>query len=200
MESGTPPRDTATAMAEDVVDTVRLPIAAAAQSRRRVWERLAVRFPSAVALLVRTTLRLRPTSRLRQSLVRRFMREGVEALNRGDYETVFCGFYAPDCEFDPGPRFRSLGMEQTHGREDRIRFQEQWIAEWGDFRFEPAEVIDFGDGRLMVRGRVRGIGPSSGAAIDDEWATLLTLSAGRAVREQAFFDDAEAREAVGLSE
>ena len=187
-------------MSEESVEIVRLPVTVAAQSRRRLWERLAVRFPRAVAFLVRAVLRLPPTSRSRQGLFRHFTRQGVEALNRGDFETVFCGFYAPEVEFDPGPRFRALGMEATHGREERIRFQKQWIAEWGDFRFEPAKVIDFNDGRVMIQGRVTGVGPSSGAPIDDEWASLFTLSAGLVIREEAYFDHAEALEAAGLSE
>ena len=186
-------------MSQDNVEIVRLPMTAAAHSRRRVEERLALRFPGAVAFLTRRTLRLRPTSRLRRRLVRRLTRQGVEALNRGDYEAVFCAFYAPNCEFDPGPRFRSLEMERTHGREERVRFQRQWIADWGDFRFEPAEVIDLGDGRLMMQGRVTGVGPSSGAAFDDEWAAILTLSDGWIVREQVFFDHAEALAAAGLT-
>ena len=187
-------------MSEQIIENVRLPIAVAAQSRRRLWERLAVRFPGAVAFLVRIVLRLPRTSRLRQGLFRRFTRQGVEALNRGDFETVFFGFYAPEVEFDPGPRFRALGMERTRGREERVRFQKQWIEEWGEFRFEPAEVIDFDDGRVMIQGRVTGVGPSSGAPIDDEWASLFTLSAGWVIREEAFFDYAEALEAAGISE
>ena len=188
-------------MIGETIEVVRLPMAAAAQSRRRIEERLALRFPRSAAYLIRIVQRLPPGSRLRQSLVRRFTRQGVEALNRGDYEAVFFAFYAPDCEFDPSPRFRALGLEGTHGREDRLRFQQRWIAEWGDFRFEPDEVIDLGDGRrLMPKGRVKGVGPSSGAAFDDEWAAILTLSAGQIVREQVFFDHAEALEAAGLSE
>ncbi len=93
-----------------------------------------------------------------------------------------------------------MGVEGTHGRDPRIRFQQRWIAEWGEFRFEPDEMLDLGDHRLLVVGHVKGAGISSGAAFEEEWAALLTLSAGWVIREDAFFDHAEALEAVGLSE
>jgi hypothetical protein len=47
---------------------------------------------------------------------------------------------------------------------------------------------------------MRGKGGSSGAPIDSEWALLVTLSAGRVVREEPFFNHAQAFEAAGLPE
>ena len=49
-------------------------------------------------------------------------------------------------------------------------------------------------------GRIVGTGLSSGAGFDSDWAVLLTISDGRVVREQFFFDRSEALEAAGLSE
>jgi ketosteroid isomerase-like protein len=188
-------------MSPDKAEIVRTPVSAAARSHRRLEERLALRFPRLTAALIRAVLRLPVDSRLRRGLVGRFLRQGTEALNRGDYEAVFSAFYALDCEFDPGPRFRSLGMEATRGRESRIRFQERWIGEWGDFQFAPEEVVDLGDDRrLMLVGRVSGMGPSSGAVFDDEWAALLTIADGQVVREEVYFDHAEAWRAAGLAE
>ena len=60
-------------------------------------------------------------------------------------------------------------------------------------------MIDLGD-RVLVVGRVKGSGLSSGAAVDSEWADLFTVSAGRVIREQVFFDHAEGLEAAGVSE
>jgi ketosteroid isomerase-like protein len=188
-------------MSQENVEIVRLPMAVSAHSRRRFVERLIVRFPGLTAYVVRRVLQLPPNSRLRQRLVRRVMRQGTEAINRGDYEVPFVGFYAADCELVPPPKMVGLGQEPAHGREGRIRFQERWTAEWGEFRFEPDEVIDFGDGRrVMMIGRMRGSGLSSGATFDDQWGVLFTLSGGRVIREEVFFDHADALEAAGLSE
>lgn len=65
-------------------------------------------------------------------------------------------------------------------------------------RFEPEEMLDLGD-RLLFVGRVKGSGISSGAGFESDWAVLLTISAGRVIREQPFFDRREALEAAGLS-
>jgi hypothetical protein len=58
---------------------------------------------------------------------------------------------------------------------------------------------DLGD-RFLVIGHIRSSGLSSGAAIDSDFANLFTLSAGRIIREQVFFNRAEALEAAGLRE
>ena len=49
-----------------------------------------------------------------------------------------------------------------------------------------------------MAGRIVGSGLSSGAAVDSDWAVIVTLAAGRVIREQFFFDHAAALEAVGL--
>jgi ketosteroid isomerase-like protein len=80
-----------------------------------------------------------------------------------------------------------------------MQAQRRWIDEWGVFRFEPDELIDLGD-RLLMVGRMKGSGLSSGAVTTNEWALLVTVSAGRVIREQVFFDHAHALEAAGLQE
>jgi ketosteroid isomerase-like protein len=184
-------------MPEDNV-VVRLPLTVGARSRRRLLERLALRFPRMAACLISAVQRLPSRSRLRQTLLRRFIRQGVEALNRWDFEAVF-GFYDRDCELVMPARFAGIGMEAGRGREERIRFQRRWVTEWAEFRFEPEEVIDLGDARrVLLIGRTKGSGRGSGAAFDGEWAALLTVSGGWIVREQAFFDHKQALEAAGL--
>ena len=188
-------------MSEENVEIVRMPIAVSSTSRRRVVERLIVRFPRITAFVVRRVQRLSSRSRLRQNLLRRFFRQGTEAINRGDYRAVFMGFYSADAQLVPASNVVGLGLEGTRGREDRIAFQERWIAEWGEFLFEPEEIVDLGDGRrVMMIGRIRGTGLSSGATFNDQWGVIFTISDGQVVREEVFFDHAEALQAAGLSE
>jgi ketosteroid isomerase-like protein len=73
------------------------------------------------------------------------------------------------------------------------------VADWGEFRFHPQEILDLGN-RVMVVGHIQGHGLSSGAPIDSEWAVLLSVDAGAVVHEQVFFDHEKAFEAVGLRE
>jgi ketosteroid isomerase-like protein len=186
-------------MSSENVEVVRQPLVVRAESRRRLLERVILRLPRTAAFLIRRAQRLSPRSRLRQALLRQGFRQGIESLNRGDFEAVF-GYWDRDCEFVPVNMDR-LGVEGTRGRQERIRFQQQWVADWGEFRFEPEEIIDLGDGRrLMWVGRIKGTGLSSGVPVGGECAVLLTLSAGWVVREEVYFDHAPALEAAGLSD
>ena len=55
-----------------------------------------------------------------------------------------------------------------------------------------------GNDRAFMAGRIVGSGLSSGAAVDNDWAVIVTLAAGRVIREQFFFDHDAALDAVGL--
>ena len=182
---------------ENVV--VRQTVAVRPQSqRRRLEERVARRFPRALAFLARVTWRLPPRSRLRQVPLRRAMQLCFEATNRGDGWPF--ALYHPNCESTYPSQMATLGVESgTRGREERVRFQRRWYAEWGEFQVHLKEIIDLGDGVLVI-GRVKGSGLSSGAAFDNDWAILFSISAGQVIREQFFFDHGEALEAAGLSE
>jgi ketosteroid isomerase-like protein len=186
-------------MSQNNVEIVRQPIAVGARSRRRVEERLGLRFPRALALLTAAVWRLPSRSRLRQFMLRRSVISGWQGINRGDLE-VGLAFYDEHVEsvFDSG--FAALGFENTHGRDVRREALSRVLAEFREFRFESDELIDLGDDRLLVLGRMRGSGLSSAATFDNEWANLVTISKGRVIRDQVFRDRAQALEAVGLTE
>ena len=185
-------------MSREEAEVVRQPIAKAGHPRRRLEERLGLRFPRASAFLAGRVLRLTPRSRLRQAVVRRAVQLGYGAMNRGDYDAAFM-LYHPDVEHSTPPLFAGLGTESvTHGREERVRFQRRWSTEWGEIRVEPEEIFDLGS-RLLVVGRLEASGLRSGASVENEWAQLLTLSAGQVIREQAFSGHGEAFEAAGLA-
>ena len=192
-------RDTARAMSRENVEVVRQPVALKARSRRGLEERLYVRFPSVVAVVTRALWRLPPRSRARQAVLRRLAQVGFDATNRGDFELGFL-LYHPQSEFITPPSFVALDFDPVYrGREARFEFQRRWTAEWGEMRFEPEEMLDLGD-RLLFVGRIKGSGLGSGAAFESDWAILLSISAGRVIREQPVFDRWEALEAVGLRE
>jgi ketosteroid isomerase-like protein len=186
-------------MSKQNVETVRHSLELAADSRRGLEERLALRVPYIQALVARTWSKRPPQSRLRQAIVRRLVRLAFDAANRGDLEVAFAN-YDRDVEFFPPKGLVGLGDEASYrGLEARVRYEQQWRAEWGDFRYEPDELRDLGN-RLLVIGRIRSSGLSSGAAIDSDFANLFTLSGGRVIREQVYFNRAEAFEVAGLLE
>ncbi len=184
-------------MTREDVEIVRERLSVVGAPCRRLDERLALRFPRVLTVFTRAWLRLPTRSRLRRVLMRRTVRSGIEAANRGDYEAAF-GLYDRGVELLVPPGLAGMGFEPiVRGREERVHFEVRWRAEWGEFSYVPEELNDLGD-RVLVVGRMRGSGPSSGAAFDTEWADLFTLSAGRVVRERVFLDHDEALDAVGL--
>jgi len=186
-------------MSQENVETVRHSLELAADSRRRLEERLALRVPYLQGLVARLWWKRPPPSRLRQAILPRLVRSGFEAANRGDLEVAFAN-YDSDVEFFPPVDLVGLGNELSYrGLEARVRYQRQWRAEWEDFRYEPDELRDLGD-RLLVIGRIKSGGLSSGARPDSDYSNLFTLSAGRVIREQTYFNRAEALEAAGLRE
>jgi ketosteroid isomerase-like protein len=184
-------------MSQENVEVVRQQIAA--QSRRRLEERLALRFPRASTLFVRAVQRLSPHSRLRRAAIRRAARLGFEALNRDDVEAALA-LYHPEVELILPPDYFGLGLDHVYrGLEERFRFEQRLIAEWGMLRYAFEEIIDLGDGRVVLLGRLK-TGGLNGAPVDMEFAEIFTVSGGRVIREQAFVNNAEALEAAGLKE
>ena len=177
-----------------------MPLVLNADSRRRLEERLGLRFPRAMTFLSRAIEQLPPRSRLRQKMVRRAGRVFLQAYNRKDFEAAYA-LYHPDCETVIPHQLVAVGaFEPTvRGSQARLSVQRRWHAEWGEFRIESKEVIDLGD-RVLILGHVRGSGLSSGAGINSEWGVVCTFATGWVVREHVFLDHAEALEAVGLRE
>ena len=139
-------REILAAMSRENIEVLRVPVSLRATSRRTVPERLAMRFPNALALGIRAALRLPLRSRVRVRLSRHAARMFTEAINRGDFEASF-GLYHPEAELVVAGGLPTLGLEGATGPAERIRFQERWMADWGEFRFEPEELLVFGDDR-----------------------------------------------------
>ena len=175
-----------------------MPLTVRPTSRRALEERVALLFPGAAAAISWLVLLLPARSRLRQAALRHNIRQGIEAYNRGDYEALRPAYHR-DVELLSEPEVVDLGFEPVYrGYEGWLRYARRWNAEWGSYRARPEELIDLGDGRLLTVGHQEGRGSGSGVATANDWATLWTFSAGRIIREQYFFDRAEAFRAAGL--
>jgi ketosteroid isomerase-like protein len=135
---------------------------------------------------------------VRQALLRLGLERAVAALNRGDHAVAFV-LFAADCETDFSPGFAVLGNSATHGLKERIAAQSRFRSDWGANRFNPRELVDLGDDRVLVVGSFNAIGHASEVPIDSEWGMLVNFSRGRVIREQNFFDEHEALEAAGLA-
>ena len=185
-------------MGEDGIRVVRQPIALGSAPRRRLDERLVVRFPGLAYALTRALARLPPTSRIRRATIRYVSQRVLEAANRRDWDAAFA-ILPPEYETHPPEEMVGLGFDSVYrGPEGRLRLQNRWMDELGEFEQEAKEVIDLGD-RILLMGWMRGTGLGSGAAFESELAYLVEFSDGRLRHEHFFRSHAEGLEAAGLS-
>jgi ketosteroid isomerase-like protein len=118
-----------------------------------------------------------------------FLREGYEALARGDMETFTTlsrEHLGPDFEFHhvwDGRVFK--GFEGTM----------KWIADtretWEDYSQEVEEIIELGDDVVVVL-RISGRGGGSGVPVTQELAVLWRFEDGEAVQARSFTSREEA--------
>lgn len=187
-------------MSQDSFQVVRKPLRVQEGSSRTFDQRLALRLPRLAATYARLLSRLPPSSRLRQAALWRTSRLGIEALNRQDFKAALLNYHA-EVEFRPPRQLAGAGIAEPsyRGHAGYMRFMSDWLSAWGTFRFEPQELIDLGD-RVVVLAKLAARGGGSGAAVDQSFAGVYDSKDGRIIRQQDYFDPAEALEAVGLRE
>jgi ketosteroid isomerase-like protein len=187
-------------MSQENVGIVRKPLSVRKQSSRAFDERLAVRFPRLFDPFARLIGRLPPASRVRQAVLWRGTRLGMEAFNRRDVDAAVVPG-SPDFEMYPPREFVEAGFFEPcyRGREGFHNYVSVWSDVFADLRVEPVELIDLGD-RIVLLAELPGRGQASSAPFTGKIATVTVLEEGRAIRVQVYLDHAEALEAVGLRE
>ncbi len=70
---------------------------------------------------------------------------------------------------------------------------------WENVRWEPEEIIDLDDARVLVVNHVRMRGRASGVAVDATGVQLWTIKDGEATSVKLYQSKSDALEAVGLS-
>jgi ketosteroid isomerase-like protein len=176
---------------------VRKSMSVRGRTRRTPEERIALRFPRMRRSLARAIWSLPARSRLRRALLQRAVRLCIDAVNRRDLESGFA-LFASDSESIFPPELATLGERGPRGRQARIRWEQRWRTDWGEFHYLPEEFVDLGD-RILLLGRISGSGSGSGAAVDNEWGMIITPVGGELVREQVFLDRQRALEAAGVA-
>jgi uncharacterized protein (TIGR02246 family) len=117
-----------------------------------------------------------------------------ETWNAGDLDSV-SRFFADDVQWvEVGGR---LDRPRTRGREGLRAGLESLFETWQSYRLEPEELRDLGD-RVLAIVREVARGRSSGLEVDSRWGYVITLSAGRITRVDAYRDPRQALSAAGL--
>ena len=84
---------------------------------------------------------------------------------------------------------------------DRFRdFLEETWAAWASSGVTPQEVLDIGDGRVLVRADWGGTGTASGGETHTNLSEIYTIRDGQVTRAEYSFDHDKALKAVGLAE
>ena len=159
--------------------------------RRTIDQRLYVRFPALYRVVARQLMRLPPESRIRRLMLARGMALVYAAFNRRDFAVVFVGHdpgvvYRPSRDLTP-PDFDAV----FRGREGYLRLWRYWLDAFGDIRWEPEEILDFGV-RTLVTTQQRGRGSGSGVTVSEPVFQLFTFRRGLVVRQEDFLDRSDA--------
>ena len=124
------------------------------------------------------------------------LRSGYGALSRG---TIDVELLAADFELvQASSIIDSAGI--FRGRDAVREAIEEVRASFEELEFAPEEIIDVGDGQVLVLVHARGRGRSSGMAVDDHIAHLWTFRDGKAVRLVIYEEQSEALADLGLKE
>jgi ketosteroid isomerase-like protein len=108
-----------------------------------------------------------------------------------------------DWRFADAARHRDLlppDLEAVfYGHDGYLQLWRYWLDAFEDIRWDPEEVLDFGD-KLLVTTQQRGHGSGSGVAVSEPVFQLFTLRGGFVIRQEDFLDCSEALQAAGLSD
>jgi ketosteroid isomerase-like protein len=167
--------------------------------RRTLDERLFLRLPVLYRLIADRLMRLPPGSRLRRLILTRYVRRGLAAVNRRDFDVLFLAL-DPAIEYQPAADQRPPGMDAVrHGHDGYEEVWRQMIDSFEDFHAEPEEVLDLGD-QLLATIQYRGHGTGSGVPVNIPTFQLFRLRRGLVVWQKDFSDRSEALEEAAQRE
>jgi hypothetical protein len=121
------------------------------------------------------------------------------AANRRDFDVVLVG-WDPRSEYRPSGDLLPPDLEAVfYGHDGYRRLWRYWLDAFGDIRWDPEEIFDFGD-TFLVTTKQRGRGSGSGVAVSEPVFQLFKLQRGLVVRQEDFLDRSKALEAAALGE
>jgi ketosteroid isomerase-like protein len=127
----------------------------------------------------------------------RLVREGFLATSGGDPD-------AAQRLFDPSIEWDMSGVagwteKRVYRGQEVGEFLHAWADSWQDWHFDLDEVTDATGDMVFAAIHEWGIGPDSGARVDQRRYFAVTVRRGQLARMRMFSERADAREAAGLS-
>ena len=126
------------------------------------------------------------------------VRATVDAINRGDLDQALEAAHH-DFEADWSNSIAPHGGVYR-GREQARELFEAFLEAWDEFHWDPQEIIEVDEARVVVVNRVRGRGRGSGVDVDATGAQLWTIASDKIRSVKLYQSKADALEAVGLRE
>jgi ketosteroid isomerase-like protein len=123
------------------------------------------------------------------------VRRALDAFNRRDLDAMLA---LADDELEAVP-LAAVMDGSYHGHEGMRRWVESWVGAFPDWKIEVVEVRDLGDVTVTAM-RLRGHGAGSDIPLDQALWQVARWRRGKYVWWGNFRTEAEALEAVGLSE
>jgi ketosteroid isomerase-like protein len=122
------------------------------------------------------------------------MERHYAAMARGDVDGVLA-LYAVDTVWDD----RELRPEGAihRGRDSMAAQMGRWFATWDDYSWEVESIDEVGD-QVLVVGRERGTGKTSGIGIDQRVGLVISFRGGLISQTKVYGDPDRAQAAVGL--
>jgi ketosteroid isomerase-like protein len=126
------------------------------------------------------------------------VRRIIDAINRRDVDAVVES--ATDDFVTDWTNSRGL-LSGVHRGRDQVRAAfETFLDPWDSLRWEPKEVIELGDDRVLTVSRLQMRGRGSGVEVNARGASIWTIRDGKAAAITLYQSKAEALEAAGLRE
>jgi ketosteroid isomerase-like protein len=126
------------------------------------------------------------------------VRGAIDSINRRDLDQAIEAAH-DDFEADWSNSIAPHGGVYR-GREQARVLIEAFLEAWDEFHWDPQEIIEVDEARLLVVNRVRGRGRGSGVAVDAIGAQLWTIAGGKVRGIKLYQSKADALEAAGLRE
>jgi ketosteroid isomerase-like protein len=124
------------------------------------------------------------------------VRRGYDVFNRDGVDGMAEEFWAPDIVMD-STTADLPGAGVYRGLDELREFFAGLFSVFESWKLEPTKILDAGD-RVLVLAMVHARGATSGAAVEMEWAQLLTLQDEKVVRIENYTDREKALEVAGL--
>jgi ketosteroid isomerase-like protein len=126
------------------------------------------------------------------------VRRIIDAINRRDVDAVVESG-TEDFVMDLS-NSRGLLSGVHQGRDKAREAFETFLEPWDSLRWEPEELIELGDDRVLTVSRLQMRGRGSGVEVNASGASIWTIRAGKAAAITLYQSKAEALAAAGLRE